>query len=138
MAFKVFNSKEIHVRSFSQKGSLFQAAIKGLVIFLARGVRVSYRTPPEFNKVSPPSPVDVHTIYLISETMLNCVLAFYTSQYLLLFFLLVARRSCVASAAPPQRLVMRAVRSQQCQINGVDSMTTLWNIILDGCHLVSH
>jgi len=34
----------------------------------------------------PPSSVNVHTICLISGTMLNCVLAFYTSEYLLLFF----------------------------------------------------
>ena len=37
-------------------------------------------------KFLPPSPVDVHTICLISGTTLNCVLAFYTSEYLLLFF----------------------------------------------------
>jgi len=30
--------------------------------------------------------VDVHTICLIDGTTLNCVLAFYTSKYLLLFF----------------------------------------------------
>jgi len=95
MAFNVFkefnNSKresrksEIRVRSFSHKGLLFYAAIKGLVIFLSRGVRVSYYTPLKFNKVSPPSPMDAHTICLIDGTMLNCVLAFYTSEYLISF-----------------------------------------------------
>ena len=58
---------------------------------------------PKFNEVSPLSPVEVHTIYLIDGTMLNCVLVFYTSEYLFpsFFFLLVIRRSCVASTAPP-------------------------------------
>jgi len=30
--------------------------------------------------------VDVHTIYLISGTMLNCVLAFYALQFFFFFF----------------------------------------------------
>jgi len=30
--------------------------------------------------------VDVHTIYLIGETALNCVLVFYTLKYVLFFF----------------------------------------------------
>jgi len=43
----LFNNKkkEIHERSFTHKGSLFYAAIKGLVIFLVRGVSVSHCTP---------------------------------------------------------------------------------------------
>ena len=58
-------------------------------------------------KFLPPSPVDVHTICLISGTTLNCVLAFYTLEYLLLsLFLLVARRSCVNFTVSPQRLVV--------------------------------
>jgi len=40
----------------------------------------------KFNKVSLPSPKDVHMICLISGTTLNCVLVFYTSEYLLFFF----------------------------------------------------
>jgi len=40
------------------------------------------------NKVSPSSPMDVHTICLIGRITLNCVLSFCTSEYLLflLFF----------------------------------------------------
>ena len=48
-----------------------------LVIFSVRGVNNSYCTPLKFNKVSPPSSVDVHMICLIGETMLYCVFAFY-------------------------------------------------------------
>ena len=40
------------MRSFNHKGSLFLAAIKGLVCFLAKGVNISYCTPLKFNKVS--------------------------------------------------------------------------------------
>ena len=40
--------REIRERSFSHKGSLFYTAIKGLVIFLARGVSVSHCTSPKF------------------------------------------------------------------------------------------
>ena len=87
LVFNVFNvtqfEKEIRVRIFSRKGSLFQVAIKGPLIFLARGESISYCTPPKFNKLSPSSPVDIHTICLIGGTTLNCVLAFYTSEYLL-------------------------------------------------------
>ena len=56
------------MRSFSHKGSLFYAAIKGLVIFLARGVSVSYCTSQKFNKVSSSSLVDVHKICLIMKS----------------------------------------------------------------------
>jgi len=102
---------KIRVRSFSHKGSLFWSAIKELVIFLVGGVSIFYCTPPKFNKVSPSSTLDVHTICLIGGIMLNCVLFFYTLKYLLpSLFLLVAHRSCVASAAPPQWLVMGAIQ----------------------------
>ena len=86
MKYNSINSREIRVRSFSHKGSLFLAAIKGLVILLAGGVNVSYCASPKFNKVSPPFSMDVHTICLIGGTTLNCVLAFYSLEYLLLFF----------------------------------------------------
>ena len=59
------------MRNFSHQGSLFLAAIKGLVIFLVIGVSVSNYTLPKFNKVSPPSLVDIHMICLIGETTLN-------------------------------------------------------------------
>jgi len=62
------------VRSFSHKSSLFLATIKGLVSFLERGVSISYCTSPKFNKVSPLSLVDVHTICLIGRTILYYVL----------------------------------------------------------------
>jgi len=62
----------------------------------------SHCTPPKFNKVSLPYLVDVHTICLFGETMLNCVLAFFTSEYLIFFtlhddpaFLFSPRRSSI-------------------------------------------
>jgi len=70
-------------RSFSHNYSLFIGIIKRLVIFLTRGIRVSYCTPPKFNKVSLPfSHGRTHNL-LIGRITLNCVLTFFTSEYLI-------------------------------------------------------
>ena len=88
------------MRNFSHKGSLSLAAIKGLVSLLARGVNISYYTSQKFNKVSPSSLVDVHTICLIGGTTLNCVDFIYFGISHLFFSLL--DDSVFFFAAPPQ------------------------------------
>ena len=71
------------MKSFSYKGPLFLAAIRGLVIFLATGISVSYCTPLKFNKVSLFS-VDVRTICLIGETHYIVCCLFILHEYFLL------------------------------------------------------
>ena len=71
---------------------------------------VSHCTPSNFNKVSP-SPIDVHTIYLIGGTKLNCVLAFTPFDILsllLFFFMLHDNLTFSFSAASTPTIDIRA------------------------------
>jgi len=91
-------------------------AIKELVIFSAKCVSVSYCTPLKFNKVFLPSPVDVHTICLISETtLIVCWLSLL--QNILSLLLLVARRFRL-SAAPIRNNWYQSISGAAIDIRG--------------------
>jgi len=75
-----------------------------------RGVRISYYTPPKFNKDSTLSPFDILTICLIGSTALNYVLVFSTSEYL------ISSSYCCPTilffrCADPQQLISKHISS---------------------------
>ena len=96
---------------------MFQAAIKGLVIFLARGVSTSYCTPSNFNKVFPPSPEDVQSVYRWNHVKLCVGFLYFEISYLFFFLLLdvrvfLMRRSVTTGVAACQSVAQQYQASQ--------------------------